>query len=147
MQGDTYRVAAEHEATAVGHVVHVYHGKSTSYRYVFSVNGINVDDTSPICATALVRGACDNHGPVLVYYSYQPHTISLLQDFTEASNEDFRDGKFVLAISLPVLVLSSIALAIMSRRSKHEDEPDSSDEAETNESGDGPDVIHITPRN
>jgi hypothetical protein len=73
VQGYTYSVAAKHEAKAVGRVVGMLHRKGgAAYHFVFSLNGVDRDDTSKICATPLAPGACDNKGPVLVYYSFQP---------------------------------------------------------------------------
>lgn len=130
LKGHDYALAAKQESTTVGKIVEVIHGKSTSYRYEFSVNGVKVDDDSPICSTPLTPGACQHNGPVLVYYSYQPYSNSLLQDFAEARSDAFRDGKFLLALGLPLLILPGTALALLLRPGK---------------SSDGSDVIHIVP--
>jgi hypothetical protein len=129
-KGHDYALAAQHESTTVGRIVKVIHGKSTSYRYEFSVNGVRMDDESPLCATPLEQGACENNGPVLVYYSWQPYSNSLLQDFAEARSDAFRDGKFLLAIGLPMLILPGAALVMLLRPGK---------------SSDSSDVIHIVP--
>jgi hypothetical protein len=120
VQGHTYSVAAQHQATVVGHVVSMLHGKggALSYHYVFSLNGVDRDDTSEVCATPLAPGACDNKGPVLVYYSYQPFPNSRLQDFTDASRHAYRVGRRELGIGLPLLALSIAGLVIRSRNGK-----------------------------
>jgi hypothetical protein len=120
VQGRTYSVAAQHQATAVGRVVGKLHGKggSVSYHYVFSLNGVDRDDTSPVCTTPLAPGACDNKGPVLVYYSFKPFANSRLQDFTDASRRAYRAGKLGLGIGLPLLTLSIAGLTIRSRNGK-----------------------------
>jgi hypothetical protein len=120
VQGHTYSVAAQHQATAVGRVVGMLHGKggSVSYHYVFSLNGVDRDDTSPVCTTPLAPGACDNKGPVLVYYSFQPFSNSRLEDFTDASRHVYRTGELGLGIGLPLLALSIAGLAIRSRKCK-----------------------------
>jgi hypothetical protein len=117
VQGYTYSVAAQHQATVVGRVVGMLRGKggSLSYHYVFSLNGVDRDDSSKVCATPLAPGACDNKGPVLVYYSFQPFPNSLLEDFNDASRVAYRAGELGLGIGLPLLVLSISGLAIRSR--------------------------------
>jgi hypothetical protein len=131
VKGHDYRVAAEHEATTVGHIVHAPRGKGV-YRYEFSLNGVKMDDSSNLCTTPLTPDACYNYGPVLVYYSYQPLPNSLLEDFAVASNDAYRIGKFLLAIGLPLLVFPAAAFAV--RRSKNKRANDSD-----------PDMIHIVP--
>lgn len=121
VEGHTYSVAAQHQATAVGHVVGILHSKgSISYHYVFSLNGVDRDDTSSVCATSLEPGACNHNGPVLVYYSFQPFQNSLLEDFANASRHAYRTGKIALAIGLPLLVLSCTGFATRTRRTKGE---------------------------
>jgi len=120
VQGHTYSVAAQHQATAVGRVVGKLHGKggSVSYHYVFLLNGVDRDDTSPVCTTALAAGACDNKGPVLVYYSFEPFSNSRLEDFMDASRHAYRAGQLGMGIGLPLLALSIAGFAIRSRNSK-----------------------------
>ena len=121
VQGYTYSVAAQHQATAAGRVVGKLYGKGgSSYHYVFSVNGVDRDDTSKVCATALAPGACDNKGPVLVYYSFQPFPNSRLEDFSDARRHAYRAGTIGLYIGLPLLALSIAGFAIRSRNGKGE---------------------------
>jgi hypothetical protein len=115
------------------------------YQYVFSVNGVRMDDYSEVCATPLAPGACDNHGPVLVYYSFQPYSNSRLEDFAVASAHAYRIGSPALAIGLPLFVLSLAALIILARPDKREDDPDPEAEKGRSRSDDVPDVIHIVP--
>ncbi|MFY9854173.1 MAG: hypothetical protein WAK26_09890 [Terracidiphilus sp.] len=141
-----FSVAAEHEATTVGRVVKILGGKGgPAYQYVFSVNGAKVDDYSKVCETPLAPGACDNHGPVLVYYSFQPFSNSRLEDFADASKHAFRVGIPALAIGLPLFVLSLWTMVILSRRDKREGDPDVDEEEGTSKSDDVPDAIHIVP--
>jgi len=120
IQGYIYSVAAQHQATAAGRVIGMLYGKggSVSYHYVFTLNGVDRDDTSPVCTTPLAPRACDNKGPVLVYYSFQPFANSRLEDFTDASRHAYRVGEFGLGIGLPLLALSIAGLAIRSRDGK-----------------------------
>jgi hypothetical protein len=140
-------VAAQHEASIVGRITKITYGKggSIAYHYVFSVNGVQFDDYSEVCRTPLTPGACDHHGPVLVYYSYQPYSNSRLEDFTVASTNAYRFGAPALAIGLPLFVLSVAALIILSRSDKREDDPDPGAEKGRSKSDDVPDAIHIVP--
>lgn len=123
VEGHTYAVAAQHEATAVGRVIGILRGgrgSGPSYHYVFSLNGVERDDSSKVCATPLAPGACDNKGPVLVYYSFQPFPNSLLEDFAAASHNAYRTGKLALGIGLPLLALGVAGFSIRWRRGKEE---------------------------
>jgi len=146
IKGYNYAVAAQHEATAVGRVVGIYHGRhGIAYHYEFSVNGVKMDDQSEVCQTPLVPGACRNNGPVLVYYSYDPYSNSRLEDFAVASKEAYRPGKPVLAISLAVITLSSAGMVIRRRKKKDDDDSDAEDERGRSKSDNVPDALHITP--
>lgn len=116
VEGHIYAVAAEHEASTVGRVAGMLRGKGgAAYHFVFSLNGVERDDSSKNCATPLAPGACDNNGPVLVYYSFQPFQNPLLEDFAVASHRTYRTGKPGLGIGLPLLVLSCAGFVIRSR--------------------------------
>ncbi len=143
VEGHDYRVAAEHEVTVVGHIVQVPASRKGIYRYEFSVNGVKMDDYSKLCTTPLTPDSCDNFGPVLVYYSYEPYPNSLLQDFAIASNNAFQVGKFLLAVGLPLFVLPSVALVVLRRKNKKEDDLEGGNGKSKH--NDEPDVIHIVP--
>jgi hypothetical protein len=138
-----FHIAAEHEATTVGHVVKMLSGRSRAYQYVFSINGAKVDDYSRVCETPLAPGACDNHGPVLVYYSFQPFSNSRLEDFAVASKHAYRVGVPSLAIGFPLFVLSLATMVILSRRDKDEEDSDPDEQEGASKSDDVPDAIHI----
>ena len=145
VKGYIYFVAAQHEATTSGRVVGMYYGKGgPAYHYVFTVNGVKFDDASKVCATPLAEGACNNNGPVLVYYSFQPFSNSLLEDFSVAGDRAYRFGKFVLAISLPILVLAGATIVILVRKDKRREDYDPN--ADRNTPDDVPDDLHIAPR-
>lgn len=145
IEGNTYSVAAQHEATTVGRVIGISHGKGgVAYNYVFSVNGVKVNDYSNICATPLAPDACNHKGPVLVYYSYQPFSNSRLEDFAVSSAKDYRSGKLALAIALPIFLLSCAGMVVLARKDKQTDDADPIDER--NLDSDVPDAIHIAPR-
>lgn len=140
-------MAAQHEAAIVGRVTKITHGRhgSIAYHYVFSVNGVQFDDYSGVCATPLSPGACNHQGPVLVYYSYQPYSNSRLEDFAVASAHAYRFGEPSLAIGLPLFVLSLAALIILARTDKREDGPDPDEQKGASKSDEIPDAIHIVP--
>lgn len=147
MKGHNYAVAAENEATIRGRVIGMLSGRgSSAYHYVFSINGVGLDDYSDVCATPIVPGACDNKGPVLVYYSYKPFTNSRLEDFAVASARAYRIGKPVSAIGFPLLLLSSIAIAIAVRKSEPHDDQEPEDRRWSKNTDDVPDSFHIAPR-
>jgi hypothetical protein len=171
IRGYTYSVAAQHERSTVGRVVRTSHRSSwpghagpgagrivgiflwapwehrstTVYTYVFSVNGVKMDDSSDVCATPLAPGACDNQGPVLVYYSYQPYSNSRLEDFTVPSSKSYRTGMLVLAIGFPVLLLGCAGVALSKRKEKGQDDSASSGENGKSVLSEVPDDLHIAP--
>lgn len=141
--GYTYSVAAKHEATTIGHITRVAHGKGGPYyHYVFSVNGSKVDDYSDVCFTPLNPDACWNNGQVLVYYSFEPYSNSRLEDFEIASIHSYRIGVPWLLIGLSLFVLGGV-FSTLSRR----DRADSDREEETgeNDSEDVEEPIHVVP--
>jgi hypothetical protein len=144
VKGYTYSVAAQNEASTAGRVVGMYHGKGgPAYHYVFTVNGVKFDDASKICATPLAPRACDNNGPVLVYYSFQPFSNSLLEDFFVASKSAYRIGRIALAIGSPILVLSIAAIVVLTRKDKRREDYDPNPDRNTPD--DVPDDIRIAP--
>jgi hypothetical protein len=114
VKGRDYSVAAQHQVTAVGHLLNVP-GRKGAYQYEFSVNGVKMVDSSNMCTTPLTLEACANKGTVLVYYTYEPYPNSRLEDFASASAFAYRVGKPMLAIGLPLFVLSAIAFAFLLR--------------------------------
>lgn len=146
VQGHIYSVAAQREATTVGRVVGIYRGKSPAYHYVFFVNGVKMDDSSEICVTPLVPGACDKNGPVLVYYSYQPFSNSRLEDFTIASSKAYRTGEIALAIGLPLLALFCADIAMQARKGDRKTDSDPQYGEGPSDLSAVPDDLHIAPR-
>lgn len=114
--GYAYSVAAKHEATAVGRITRVDHGKGGPYyRYAFSVKGTKVDDYSDVCSTPLTPDACWNNGQVLVYYSYEPYANSRLDDFGVASTHCYKIGVPWLLIGMCLFILGAV-VSTLSRR-------------------------------
>ena len=142
ISGHNFAVAAQHEGTTVGHVVKLSKG---AWRYVFTVNGVRFDDYSEVCRTPLAPGACENNGPVLVYFSFQPFHNSRLEDFSAASAHAYRIGKPALAIGLPIFILACIMVAIYSRKGSNENDPDPDMQDGASRSNEVPDTIHIAP--
>jgi hypothetical protein len=130
IEGYTYSVAARQEASIAGRVtgISVAKGGEKEYHYVFSVNGVKMNDYSNVCATPLAPGACFDKGPVLVYYSYQPFSNSRLEDFAVSSAKDYRSGKPALAIALPLFLLSCTSMVILARKGTDEDNAGTADQ-------------------
>jgi hypothetical protein len=146
ISGHNFAVAAQHEATTAGRVVGYFTGKGGySYHYVFTVNGVNFDDYSKVCRTPLAPGACDHKGPVLVYYSFEPIHNSRLEDFSAASAHSYSIGQPLLAVGLPLFVLSIAALVVLSRSDKRGGHSDSERRKGGSKSDNVPEVIHIVP--
>lgn len=145
--GHNYSVAAQHEATTAGRITKITHGRhgSVAYHYAFSVNGVQFDDYSGVCATPLAPGACSNNGPVLVYYAFEPYQNSRLEDFAVASTDAYRFGKPALAIGLPLFIWSTVIMVILSRKTKPKGESNPGDQKGRSKSDNVPDVIHIVP--
>lgn len=146
ISGHNFAVAALHEATTVGRVVSISHGKGgPSWNYEFTVNGVKFDDYSKVCRTPLEPDACYDNGPVLVYYSFEPFQNSRLEDFSVSSASAYRIGKPALAIGLPLFILTCVVAAILSRKDKGEDDPDPDRQKGASRSDEIPDSIHIVP--
>ena len=105
-----------------------------------------VDDSSKVCTTPLVPNACDNKGPVLVYYSFKPFQNSRLEDFAVASTRAYRIGVPSFAVGLPVLVLACIGIAVSQDKGKSEDDGEPQLKSVRGDSDDVPDSLHIVPR-
>jgi hypothetical protein len=147
LTGHNYAVAAQHEKTAVGRVTKITYGRhgSVAYHYVFAVNGVGFDDTSSVCLTPLAPGACDQNGPVLVYYAYEPFQNSRLEDFAAASKHAYGNAKLALGVGLPLFIIGFIYIANSLRKGKSEDEPDPDEQKGASKSDAIPDNIHIVP--
>jgi hypothetical protein len=118
--GYTFSLEAQHEKSTVGRLVgrhpehHLYHSvphlnpfadQEFVYHYVFPVNGVQMDDYDRVCKTPLAPGGCGKAGPVLVYYSYQPFSMSRMEDFAVAGRNTTQSARLPLAIGLPLLLL------------------------------------------
>jgi hypothetical protein len=140
LEGRDDAIAAQHQQTVVGRIVNVSHRSKDGYdfTYVFSVNGVKFNDTSGGCRTPLAPGACFHNGPVLVYYSDQPHHMTRLEDFGVASVRCLRGGMVFMVIGLLLLIVATIRM-VLGRMSPENNFKGAS------KSGDVPDVIHIVP--
>jgi hypothetical protein len=127
------------EATAVGTIRHISHGKHTSYEYTFSVGSLDIRDTDSQCETALTRGACEVGTPVLVYYDrMNPISTTLLNDFGAESRRDVGLGKWMTPIGLILLIW--FYLVYRSGRS-----PDSEGQSDDSPPHEDSDVLHVVP--
>jgi len=160
IEGHAFSRDAQHEKTAVGRVVssHLLQGGGrlpnrwnpladvpTIYHYVFSINGVQMDDTDQVCKTPLAPGACHNNGPVLVYYSYEPYRNSRLEDFAIAGRNTTRAARLPLAVGLTLLILPIAAMVILGRKNKSDDNSDWAGQRDDALNNDVPDDLHIAP--
>jgi len=129
---------SKREATTVGTLVEAWHGKGSTYRYLFKVNGVTIRDYSSECKTALTPAGCVEGAAVLVYYDREHVTESMLEDFKAAANELIFLGAWMLGIGLLVLGLRSF----LNRKSARPDESGASDEGKP---ADQSEVLHIAP--
>jgi hypothetical protein len=144
--GHEFSLAGRYEATTVGRIVSIEYGRHGQiWKYVFSVNGVKYNDSSRTCRTPLAPGACNNNGPVLVYYSFQPFQQSRLQDFVVASKRAYEVGETALAIGFILLIGVFIAKIKEKRDREAAGEPDPDKQKGASKSGGMPDDIHILP--
>ena len=139
--GLTYRVAAGHEASTVGQVVNISEGpRHTIYEYEFRVNGVKMRDSSELCRTPLSPVSCIAGGPAVVYYSDQPFSNSLLEDFAVASRDAIKRGNQALLIGLPLIVVLGTLLRLNMRWGEPEP-PEDADEKPQEDESDMPSVV------
>jgi hypothetical protein len=137
--GFTYRDEAKHEAATTGVIVRVVHGKSTTYDYVFRVNGIKMNDSGGTCKTPLTSNGCRERGQVLVYYAYEPTTNSMLEDFADAAREKLQLGAALSTVGLLMVGASLLMRKFGTVSDSSEDDNDSSNH-------DDSEVISIVPK-
>ncbi len=80
-----------------------------------------------------------------MYYSYEPFSNSLLEDFAAASREAKRTGDHAMAFGLSIIGLCTMIFTVQRRL----DGQDSESEKDTDETdpADESDVFSILPRN
>jgi Protein of unknown function (DUF3592) len=133
-----YSDAAKREIGTIGGITHVYHGKSTSYQYVFTVDGVRYQDDSDRCVTPLSRQGCQEGAPVLVYYDPEHLSLSRMQEFRAASHEKLSFGEGAIGIGL---VLLGLHFWLKRNSSNSED----GEETDTVESDEQSEVLHVVP--
>ncbi|MGA2252181.1 hypothetical protein [Terracidiphilus sp.] len=133
--------AAKREIASVGKIVHAYHGRGTSYLYVFTVDGVNYQDDSGTCVTPISRLGCKEGAPVLVYYDREHLSLSRMQEFQAASREKLFGGEWATGIGL---LLLGLHFWIGRNRSDSEDSEES-DDADADKPDKESEVLHIAP--
>jgi hypothetical protein len=134
-----YADAAKREATAIGSVYAIGGSKSSTYYYVFKIDGVEHRGKSGSCHTSLTSLGCSVGAKVLVYYTLTPALETRLQEFGDASRE-----MLFTCVCLNVGGLLLIVMHFILNR-----KGDDSDESEdTYESGpsEEPEELHIVPR-
>ena len=138
LMGWTYMGVSKHEASTVGRLVGVRHGRGTAYEYVFRVNDLLIRDDSGTCKTALTPEGCIKGATVLVYYDRENVAETLLQEFGAAGR-----GKIIFGTCMASIGLLLIGLHFVFKKALAS--PDESEELGVDKPGDLPEVIHIVP--
>jgi hypothetical protein len=115
--GWRYANSARREVTTIGTILYVIGGRSTTYEYVFEIDGARIQDDSGTCHTALTPRGCKVGAPVLVYYDHDPALVTMLQDFGAASREKYFMGFWMACCGLLL-----IGLYFTLKRTKRDDE-------------------------
>jgi hypothetical protein len=136
-----YAEAAKSEASAVGTIIYITGGRSTTYNYSFEIHGVRLIQDSGVCRTALTPQGCSVGASVLVYYAHAPALITRLEEFGAASREKLLYGCVAALIGLVLLVVSFIL------KSTNKDSIGSDNSVDKNPDLNSacPDVIHIVP--
>jgi hypothetical protein len=138
MMGWSYTEVSKREATTVGRIVHVFHGKSTIYKFLFQANGVAIRGDTGTCRTALTLAGCQEGAPVRVYYDPQQVTGALLEDFGAAAREKKFLGALMATCGLLLIGLHFVFKKALAS-------PDESDEIDYDKGDDGPDNLHVVP--
>ncbi|HKF47474.1 MAG TPA: DUF3592 domain-containing protein [Terracidiphilus sp.] len=138
LKGNYYKDVSQREATTVGTLFRVHHGKGSTYEYQFQINGVSIRDDSDTCKTALTSAGCVKGAQVLVYYDRNDLTETLLQEFGAASREKIFFGGFMAVCGLLLIGLHFIFKKALKS-------PDESEEVDEDAAVNEPEVIHVVP--
>jgi hypothetical protein len=145
IRGSIYASAAKREDFTIGRITYVHTGKSTTYRYLFEVNGVLIRDEADACKTPLTARGCQAGGQVKVYYDKGDLSTTLLEEFGAAAHGELMLGTWCVS---GALLLMGVNLALNKWRadaSDSEDESDSSQDKSEQRIGDVDD-LHIVPK-
>ncbi len=131
LMGWSYTEVSKREASSVGTLIHVRHGKGSSYEYVFRVN-------SGTYVTPLTTAGCIQGAAVLVYYDREHVTGSLLQEIGAAGREKIFLGSWMVAGGLLLIGLHFVSKRILAS-------PDESEDTIIDKPGDIAEEIHVVP--
>jgi hypothetical protein len=130
--------AASQETTTTGVITKVYYGKSTSYDYIFQVNGVSIKDDAGSCHTPLSPQGCVSGAPVLVYYDPKHLSMSMLQEIGSAAREKLFFGLWMTGFGLFLVALYLIL-------KKNDGEGEDSEEEHESDRNDESEVLHVVP--
>lgn len=141
LKGEYYKEVAKREATVVGVLTRVSHGRSSSfYDYKFELNGVPLLDDSDTCSTALTPRGCVKGAAVLVYYDRNDAGETLLEEFAEAGRGKMFFGAWMVGCGLLLIGLYFVFKKLLKS-------PDESDETDYDRPVSEPEVIHVVPEN
>jgi len=130
---------SKREATTVGMVYAIGGSKSSTYYYVFKIDGVQHQDRSGSCHTALTWQGCSVGARVLVYYVRTPALETRLQDFVDAAREMLFTSVFLTISGLALIIVHFV----LKKTESDSDESDDTDESEPSEEAEG---LHIVSR-
>ena len=133
-----YSDASRREVSTVGTIIHVHHGKGTTYLYEFQVNGVTIRDDSDTCVTSIFPPACEEGGQVLVYYDPDDPSLSKMQELLAASRKKLFWAAWTTGIGLLLLWLHFWNKG-NGANSENSEKPDAGEQNEQ------PKVLHIAP--
>jgi hypothetical protein len=138
MMGWSYAEASKREATAVGALVRVTHGRSSTYVFQFRLNGALIRGDTSTCRTALTAAGCSTGASVLVYYDPDQTAGPMLQEYGAAGRARIFMGGWMLFFGL---ILITWGFFFRSRGGDTQSSGEQDDEGNDGER----DVLHIAP--
>ncbi|MFP5237440.1 MAG: hypothetical protein ACLGSD_16205 [Acidobacteriota bacterium] len=140
VKGEYYKEVANREATVVGVITRVYHGRGSIYDYKFDLNGFSLVDDSDACRTALTPRGCVKGAAVLVYYDRNDSGETLLEEFAEAGRGKMFLGAWMAGCGLLLIGLYFVFKKLLKS-------PDESAETDYDTPVSEPEDIHVVPEN
>ncbi len=130
---------SKREATVVGMVYAITGSKGSTYNYVFKIDGVQHQDESGSCRTALTWQGCNVGGKVLVYYVHTPALETRLQDFVDAARE-------MLFTSVCLTISGLVLIVVHFVLKKTENDSDESEDTGESARSDETEGLHIVSR-
>jgi hypothetical protein len=138
LMGWSYIDDSKREASTIGTLIRVHHGKGSTYEYVFEVNGVRIRDDSGTCRTPLTSAGCAVGATVVVFYDRENLSRTLLEEFGAAGRGKVIFGAWMAGIGLLLIGLYFLLQKALAG-------PDESEDTEDDELRNEPEIVHIVP--